>query len=338
MRRVGEPSESQRGAVGVVVALLLVALLGFAALALDVGRIYAEKAQLQNGADAAALGVAQICAANSADSRCETMSSVGQMLTSANANDGLSELQELVVEKSVGSVTVKTDAHELGRAPNDIPMLFAPALGIDSVSVNASAIARWGGPSAGSAPFAIAFSQCEIDSRPSVDGSLKFLRAHGVGSNDKACTSTSSGQELPGGFGWLVQEPKLSCSVSITLASPLEVGDPGSNFKTGCEAVLEYWKKQLEKGEPVIAFFPVFDKIVDGQYRIEAFAAFDVRGWNFYNGTGKFALSEAQSFMPSSGYSETGFIGKFVEYVAIDDSMEFGGSTKYGAKIVSLTE
>ena len=51
----------ERGAVGVVVALLMVPLIGFAAIAIDVSAMYAERQQLQTGADAGALAIAQDC-------------------------------------------------------------------------------------------------------------------------------------------------------------------------------------------------------------------------------------------------------------------------------------
>ena len=48
----------------ILVAILLGfgVLLGMAALVIDVGRLYQERAELQNGADAAAIGVAKSCA------------------------------------------------------------------------------------------------------------------------------------------------------------------------------------------------------------------------------------------------------------------------------------
>ena len=55
--RVGVRDE--RGAVLVFVAVGLVMLLGFTAFTVDFGRIYSERRELQNGADAAALAVAQ---------------------------------------------------------------------------------------------------------------------------------------------------------------------------------------------------------------------------------------------------------------------------------------
>ena len=45
----------ERGAVAVMVALLMVPLIGFAAIAIDVAAMWSERQQLQNGADAGAL-------------------------------------------------------------------------------------------------------------------------------------------------------------------------------------------------------------------------------------------------------------------------------------------
>lgn len=46
---------SSRGAVAIVVALMLAVLVGFLGLAVDAGRLYLAKTELQNGADACAL-------------------------------------------------------------------------------------------------------------------------------------------------------------------------------------------------------------------------------------------------------------------------------------------
>ena len=49
----------EKGIVVVFIAAAVVVLVGMAALVIDVGAIRDEKRQLQNGADAAALAVAQ---------------------------------------------------------------------------------------------------------------------------------------------------------------------------------------------------------------------------------------------------------------------------------------
>lgn len=59
----------ERGGVAVIVAVLLAGgvLIGMLALSVDVGQIMYERRQLQNGADATSLALAQRCAANEAD-------------------------------------------------------------------------------------------------------------------------------------------------------------------------------------------------------------------------------------------------------------------------------
>ena len=49
----------QDGAIGIVIALLLPVLFGFAGLAVDIGHSYAVKSQLKNAADAGALSGAR---------------------------------------------------------------------------------------------------------------------------------------------------------------------------------------------------------------------------------------------------------------------------------------
>ena len=63
-RLTGLRDDGGRGAIGVLVAVLIGAgvLLGMAALVVDVGQLYQNRAELQNGADAAALAVAKSCA------------------------------------------------------------------------------------------------------------------------------------------------------------------------------------------------------------------------------------------------------------------------------------
>ncbi|UNY41880.1 hypothetical protein CPT_Momento_050 [Burkholderia phage Momento] len=53
--RGSKSRRNQRGAVAITVALLMSILLGFAALAIDVGYLFVVRNELQNAADAAAL-------------------------------------------------------------------------------------------------------------------------------------------------------------------------------------------------------------------------------------------------------------------------------------------
>ncbi len=61
MRWVAERERGERGSVAVIVAIAMLALMGFAGLAIDLGGAYSDRQQLQNGADAAALAIARSC-------------------------------------------------------------------------------------------------------------------------------------------------------------------------------------------------------------------------------------------------------------------------------------
>ena len=94
----------ERGAVSVIVAILMVTLLGFVAIAVDVGNIYSERAQLQNGADASAIALAQKCARNSADPLCSTTSTLAGSLANQNALDGMSNVNNIQLDKTARTV------------------------------------------------------------------------------------------------------------------------------------------------------------------------------------------------------------------------------------------
>lgn len=338
----------ERGASSIVVALMMIALLGFAAISIDVGKLYWEKAQLQNGADAGALALASICGMNESDDRCtSSSSSVANSLPNNyaenNSHDGKS-LASSTVLKDLNTATVNTSALETGAEEGNIATWFVRNSNYSKVV--ATATAAWGPPGGLSTKFPLAFSQCEIDSSPTFDGSLQFLQSHGVGDTKApdACHSTSSGHEIPGGFGWLSQEPAGSCSVDTVIAG-WELTDTGNDFKAGCETILAKWKADLVAGKPVIVLLPVFNDVkgtgAGGQFKIYAYAAIDIRGWHFKNGDSllDFQLPEATKVIKDGGYknSDLGFVGKFIRYVFDDEDAEYGGGgVDYGANITQL--
>jgi Flp pilus assembly protein TadG len=83
-QQLGGRGRGDRGAIGVLVAIFLAVgvLFGMGAMVIDVGRAYQNRAELQNGADAAALAVAQSCAAGS----CSETSAQTTAQTYANEN------------------------------------------------------------------------------------------------------------------------------------------------------------------------------------------------------------------------------------------------------------
>ena len=137
-------NDGERGAVSVVVALLLVVLLSFGAIAVDVGMLYAERTQLRNGADAAALAMAQKCSRDLNDVNCSTVSSLAAGLTNGNATDGLSHIKSAVLDKTARTVSVTAGAQEAGRSPNEVSLFFARVLGMNTAEVTASSIGTMG--------------------------------------------------------------------------------------------------------------------------------------------------------------------------------------------------
>src|SRR3954470_21101050 len=95
MRRLSPPPSDDRGAVVATLAIMLGAgvLLGMAAVVVDVGRLYAEREQLQSGADAAAWAVAETCVREPA--RCVEGLGTARWDANANAADGAAEVPAL---------------------------------------------------------------------------------------------------------------------------------------------------------------------------------------------------------------------------------------------------
>lgn len=188
-----------RGVVGVLVAALLGTgvLLGMGALVIDLGQVYQNRAELQNGADAGALAVGSNCALGGAGA-C-VLSSVLPLAThfaGANAS-GLTGHQagiELVCgSMSLGLCPAATggltdcppappagvnyvDVHTVtltGNGSSVLPPFFGAMVGEDNYSgssVKACAQAEWGGPASATAA-AFTISACSWYSY-TVDGTL----------------------------------------------------------------------------------------------------------------------------------------------------------------------
>lgn len=308
--------DKERGVVAVMVALLLVVFLGCAALAVDVGMLYATKAQLQNGADAGALAVAQDCARNGTAVCQPRAGTTGKNLADSNAHSGLADAS-VSFTGGPGTVTVTTAARK-ADGPG-VATMFANIFGISTVQVGATASAAWGGPYAGTAALPLAFSECQFN----LTGATQVIAYHG---GPSCASSNGSGHVVPGGFGWLDSDPG-KCGATITLASPTVSSKPGVSEPSICSSTFDNLKNQ-------IILLPVYDDAggngTNAWFHIKAFAAFTLQGFNFpghsWNNTGT----------PSCTGSCKGVIGKFVRYVGLDEGFTLGGPN-LGANIAKLT-
>lgn len=339
MRRI-DANENEQGAVSVIIAILLVVLLGFAAIAVDVGMLYAERAQLRNGADAGALSIAQTCAYNSADTKCNSsiaLGSLAKQMADANALDGQTNARVVLLDKTAGKVSVTTGALEPGTSPNKVSLLFARALGFEEAEVSVTSHAAWGSPIAGETPFPIAFSICQVQGH--VGGGLQVLQSHGSDANPD-CNYGPSGQTVPGGFGWLAPDPG-KCGALIDISVDEADSNPGNSGPSNCTATMDRWKAAINSGTYPIVVLPVFYKVTGtgsgAVYDLQSFAAYEVHGWYFSGGGNSFHNTSTDVGTAACTNDCRGIIGKFVKYVSLADGYTMGAPNVNGTNIVQMT-
>lgn len=337
----------EEGATAVVVAILLVVLLGFSALAIDVGAMHAERRELQNGADAAALAVAQDCAAGDCDGGpYGDRWSTADAFADDNAGDLAAAIDDVRIpgDLSGDTVTVETSSDPA------LALRFAPVLGFDEATVGAAATAGWKVPSslAPTLPLTISICEWEASSDGTYPGSELMLTFHkpnnGQGSgqapnlDEDGCPVGPAGMDsdgdgwVPGGFGWLDAE----CGLDVDPDGDGWVSDDNGN-NPEC-------RDELQVGATVL--IPIFDEASCGadpcstaglghidQYHLIGYGAFEISGYWFpgetdYSGT---------SLSCDNGTSC--LIGRFVAYVELGDTYDApGGGTDFGVRVVQLLD
>lgn len=331
--------DGERGAVSVIVAMMLVALLGFGAIAVDVAMLYAERTQLRNGADAAALSIAQRCAASTNDSGCSATSALAASLNNSNANDGRSTIQSTTLNLANRTVTVTASAQEIGQPANEVSLFFARALGMNSAEVNAPSTVQWGSPERGPTPFPITVSICQVRNRTDV---MQLLQLHGKNANPD-CLYGPSGAAVEGGFGELKQDPG-QCGAIIDIALNTAGGDTGNNAPPNCEATLNGWAADMNAGREVIILLPIFNSVTgtgtNAVFKLTTFAAFRVAGWKVGNTGLPYTFRNRSPDVPAALECREpcrGIIGTFVRHVSLASGYALGPINPDGATVVALS-
>jgi Flp pilus assembly protein TadG len=331
MRRLTREPDNERGATGVLVAVMMLVLIGAGAMAVDVGQIYAERAQLQNAADAGAMAAAQQCHATGGCTTAEATTWAAE-LSAGNSNDGATTIDS--VDLSVpNQVTVATST--LNGSNGFLTKMFASALNAPPVTVGARATAVIA-PIGGATAFPLAISDCQYDlSGAEVTGDIQLIK-YKPGSG--ICTSTS-GHVIPGGFGWLDQTG--GPCLAATDADDTVPTDTGADYPGTCDATLTAWKSAMEAGGTVEGTFPVYDNAggtgSGGWFHIRGYATFQLMGWRF-SGSGDPEVF--RSGMPHVGSATNvcdnpcrGIIGQFVKFESIDSA---GGPVGTGPDLGSV--
>lgn len=310
--RKGSSRVADRGNVALLVTIVLGGgvLLGAGAIAIDVGQLYAEREQLQSGADAAAMAVAQNCIRT--PTACGNQTGAALTYADGNAKDGVSAVT-LVCGRAPGLPTcpAPTGARSdcLGNPPAAGPYaevhtatqmadgstLLPPSLaqtlpgndGYRGKQLTACARVAWGPPLSATG-LGVTVSTCDWEQAtggtPTYQppGTVPPASAEGVlylhsTSGANTCPAGPSGWDAPGGFGWL-DDPTGTCSSTVS-ANGSFGGDSGLAPSKACATVLD---DLYTSHTPVL--MPIFDGVQGtGQntvYHLSGFSSFVLTGYN----------------------------------------------------------
>jgi putative Flp pilus-assembly TadE/G-like protein len=305
MRWVKRARPDEGGAVIVLMVAAMVAIVGMAAIVVDVGSLLDEKRQLQNGADAAAIAVAQSCG----QGICNVL--LAQPLADQNARDARTGIDPPLVDLLNRRVTVKARTMDSGGS-SILPYRFAQVLtGTKGKTVTATATASWAGLKK-ALVVPITLSKNGFDcatSNNTVFGVAKSLEFHSKATG--ACNLTAG--EMPGGFGWLRDQNDSDpndCNVTVSVGDTVQT-DPGLSGPPGdCDAAV------LIDTDVLV---PLFDSASgngsNGTFHIYGFAMFHVTGYTFPS-------SQPKSGGVVSCSSNSCIAGKFIRFVGLGD---YGG-------------
>lgn len=305
-------STNEQGSMVIIVAVAFTGLFAMGAVVVDVGALLQERRVLQNGADAAALAIADACGAG----ECDDPAAIAAEYASANADDAVSGVADLcgsgvpslspcvdppVLPAGAGYVRVTTEA-VASDGTTLVPYRFARIFGLAGRNVRARATAAFGGPSSLTSALPLTISQCELDEYTAAytdadgnvdlpdpppphdtsDGLLVFpepeatIYMHDTTEAGPDCDAGPSGADLPGGFGWL--ETSTGCDATSVSGDWFDdsTGVPPPN---SCTATL------MEQMVGTVVKLPIFIDTNDlnganGQYQIGPYAAFYVTGYS----------------------------------------------------------
>ncbi len=347
MRSLTRPTDDDRGAVLVWVALMIVVLLGVGALVIDVGALYAERRQLQNGADAAALGRRHGLRRGrlpERDGHCRRRTPTRTPTTAPPSRRGV-RLRARPADRArrrrpapparPAGCRSTTSTHNPANADDHAGQL--PASRRSSTRQRRRHRARLGGRrlgrrSAGRRPSRSP-SRCASSRRSAARSTARrsrpatgYIYFHGEASDRPAdCPSNPSGQNLPGGFGWL--DSTQDCEAAVDRRRTGSAATPG----TACRvtAIPQTGREQTKVAHPALRRRSA-DSGSNGEYHIVGFAGFKMLGYKF----GMRAMTwncpaTAQCPATCTGNSGRCLYGEFTHVTTTDG--EIGGGTDFGA-------
>lgn len=298
MRSVNERPARDRGAAVLWVALMMVVLLGVGTLTVDLGALHVERQRLRTGAEAAALAVARDCV----DGDCGPASQTASTWAPRNDPDGAMAVT-LVCGEGPGLAACPADVegpaemtgwvHVATRTATadggeEVRLRLAPLIdAVSSASLRSRATVAWGALSGGNTkPLAMSVCEFQVLGGNPYTGTFpsgsQFVYFHGVGGSGEPgvgrCTASTSGQDLPGGFGWLAAS---GCSIDVKTGDWLTAA-PGNSPSQACRSDLTSWRNAVIE---ITLFDAEQGTGSGGSYRVAGIAAFRVTGYRFPSAT-----------------------------------------------------
>jgi Flp pilus assembly protein TadG len=371
-RRVAKRlGHGERGAIGVLVAMLIGGgvLVGMGALVIDVGQLYQERAELQGGADAGALGVAKTCALTSclpavsavyADANASSLTGgvagvnlvcgsggliKGALLTSCPGSSGL--LTDCPAAPAAGSNFV--DVHTSTRTASGstlLPPAFARTLlgnrDFQGTTVDACAQAEWGAPISATVA-AVTISACEWDQATNQGTSFAPAPPYPpdplpAASFDEVLTLSGTG-----GTGGCATEPTGADApgsfgwtndpggtCGLSINGGIYIGNITASVSQACQTALS-----TARANKSVIFVAVYVSVsgpdTNSRYQLKGFAAFVVTGYHMPG----FAASDWLD--PSNDCGGTAFCLNGYFTTALIPSGSGIGGLDLGADIIKLT-
>ena len=358
----------ERGAVGVLVAVLVAGgvLFGIGALVIDTGQLYQNRAELQSGAEAAALAVAKSCVQGTCTP------SLAAQYASANASKltgGTAAVSQVCGSGSLGGCPASTgqiydcpavppagtnyvDVHTATKLSNGstlLPPVFSRTLAgngnYQGSTVKACAQVEWGAPSSANL-IGVTISACSWDADTNQGASFapappyppnpvpaasfdQVLQLHGTHTSGNGCPTEPAGADAPGNFGWTTD---LNGNCTVTVSGNSYGGSTGNSVSNDCKTLLS----NAQSSKSVI-FIPVYVSLSgtgnNVTYTLKGFAAFVVTGYHLPSFTAKDWLNPANDCKGSSfcinGYFTQGLI-------PITDVTGGLGGPSLGADVIKL--
>ena len=310
----------ERGGIAVLVAVLISGgvLLGIGALVIDVGQIYQNRAELQSGAEAAALAVARTCIT----STCST--SVAAQYANANASALTGHLADVTqvcgyggpsaplvsCPMSTGAMTDcpnpkpntnYVDVHTATQTPTGtvLPPVFARTLlgssGYPGTTVEACAQAEWGAPTSATT-IAFTISACSWyvytnngtsfaapppyppNTVPPMSAD-HILYEHGSPNSTTGGCPEDNSSGADGPGNFGETTPTVSGGCTTLINNGTYGGDSGQSNLHNCEATLK-----SDWANKTLVFIPVYSSLTGSgsniTFTLLGFAAFVITGYH----------------------------------------------------------